>query len=197
MLDYNLVDYYELGMHDKVVASILEEAKKKLIHHMKDNKSIRKNVIIIDIDDTAINNYYFFKDNNFIDTIEVWDMLTEKQDLPAVFPILDFYNFCIFNKFSIIFISARLFRYYKATQALLNNASYYIYDALYLLPKNVTNYKDSPHNFKENLRKKLILSGYNILMNIGDQKSDLEGGYAKYHIKIPNYLYGDQEYARS
>jgi len=41
----------------------------------------------------------------------------------------------------------------------------------------------------ENVEKKLSEEGYRIIGCIGDQKSDLEGGYSGHKVKIPNYIY--------
>ena len=43
--------------------------------------------------------------------------------------------------------------------------------------------------FKTENRRRLAQSGYNILVNIGDQDSDLQGGYAESTFKLPNPMY--------
>jgi hypothetical protein len=39
------------------------------------------------------------------------------------------------------------------------------------------------------VRQRLSEEGYRILVNIGDQESDLAGGYAEFAVKLPNYIY--------
>ena len=38
-------------------------------------------------------------------------------------------------------------------------------------------------------RKKLVDQGYTIIVNIGDQMSDLDGGFAERTFKLPNPFY--------
>ena len=46
-------------------------------------------------------------------------------------------------------------------------------------------------NFKIQARKALLDEGYNIIANIGDQQSDLDGGYpvVDCQFKLPNPFY--------
>ena len=42
---------------------------------------------------------------------------------------------------------------------------------------------------KEQKRKEFAGHGYNIIMCVGDQPSDLYGEYTGIKVKIPNYVY--------
>jgi hypothetical protein len=43
--------------------------------------------------------------------------------------------------------------------------------------------------YKTNCRKDIESKGYKIILNIGDQYSDLEGGYSQAVFKLPNPMY--------
>jgi HAD superfamily, subfamily IIIB (Acid phosphatase) len=43
--------------------------------------------------------------------------------------------------------------------------------------------------FKAPLRAKIAAMGYTIIANVGDQFSDLEGGFAERTFKLPNSFY--------
>ena len=43
--------------------------------------------------------------------------------------------------------------------------------------------------YKTSMRKKITRMGYEIVLNIGDQKSDLDGGYADKTYRLPNPFY--------
>jgi hypothetical protein len=43
--------------------------------------------------------------------------------------------------------------------------------------------------FKSGERRKIERGGYDILVNVGDQGSDLAGGYANKAFKLPNPMY--------
>ena len=43
--------------------------------------------------------------------------------------------------------------------------------------------------YKSGARAKIVAMGYDIILNIGDQNSDLAGGYADKDIKLSNPYY--------
>ena len=43
--------------------------------------------------------------------------------------------------------------------------------------------------YKSGERRKLVRAGYDIIVNIGDQASDLRGGFADHRVKLPNPMY--------
>ena len=61
------------------------------------------------------------------------------------------------------------------------------WDGLFLKPN--TYHQKSTIGYKSGIRKRLTKNGNHILFSIGDQWSDLKGGYAKYLIKLPNPMY--------
>jgi hypothetical protein len=44
-------------------------------------------------------------------------------------------------------------------------------------------------DFKAPKRREIEAQGYEIVLNMGDQESDLEGGYAERTFKLPNPFY--------
>ena len=63
----------------------------------------------------------------------------------------------------------------------------YEWDEVIVFPPNVR--FASAVDFKAPERKKISDRGYTILVNIGDQDSDLAGGYAERTFKLPNPVY--------
>ena len=49
--------------------------------------------------------------------------------------------------------------------------------------------EDTVEAFKSGARRAIEDDGYKILVNIGDQDSDLNGGVAKKAFKLPNPMY--------
>ncbi len=54
---------------------------------------------------------------------------------------------------------------------------------------NGTKKLDFTADFKAPQRAKIESSGYDIIANVGDQQSDLDGGYAERTFKLPNPFY--------
>jgi HAD superfamily, subfamily IIIB (Acid phosphatase) len=44
-------------------------------------------------------------------------------------------------------------------------------------------------DFKAPERRKIAEQGYTILLSMGDQQSDLDGGYAEHTFKLPSPVY--------
>ncbi len=63
----------------------------------------------------------------------------------------------------------------------------YEWERVILLPEGGS-FK-SAADFKAPERRKLTEEGYTILLSIGDQQSDLSGGYAERTFKLPNPVY--------
>ncbi len=62
---------------------------------------------------------------------------------------------------------------------------------MFVFPKEITNYNPKQFtNFKTERRAYIESLGFEILLSIGDQPSDLIGGFTKYTCELPNYLYG-------
>jgi hypothetical protein len=49
--------------------------------------------------------------------------------------------------------------------------------------------RESVVPYKRGARRALARRGYRILVNVGDQRSDLQGGYARRAVKLPNPIY--------
>ena len=104
-------------------------------------------------------------------------------------PTLDLYQFAQRHNVTVFFISGRpqTPEIASATSKNLRKAGYENWKALILYPlqdESLTIAK-----FKSQARKLIQEQGYDIVLNIGDQKSDLEGGYAETAILVPNPFY--------
>lgn len=184
-------EYYESGQHAIELSEILQRAKDVLYRSAWYNKKIkepRKLAIVYDIDDAALNNYSIMKKYNFADTEEVWDVIQKSTDIPANEVALELYNEARELNVSVFFITARLEKYRDTTKKAIENAGYTNYQGLYLISEK---YEKLPFgDFKADVRREITENGYHIVLNIGDQYSDLVGGYSDYVYKLPNYMYG-------
>ncbi len=74
----------------------------------------------------------------------------------------------------------------SATIKNLNAAGYSGWAGLVLRPANDNN---TVADYKSGARGKIAAQGYTIIVNVGDQQSDLAGGYAERAYKLPNPFY--------
>ena len=87
---------------------------------------------------------------------------------------------------AVFFITGRPASLREATERNLR-AEGYEWERVILLPEGGS-FK-SAADFKAPERRKLTEEGYTILLTIGDQQSDLSGGYAERTFKLPNPVY--------
>ena len=87
---------------------------------------------------------------------------------------------------AVFFLTGRPERMRAATEANLRAAGY-AWTGLILRPDDLTT--RSAAEFKAPERKKIEEQGYTIIVNVGDQASDLDGGFAEKTYKLPNPFY--------
>ena len=105
----------------------------------------------------------------------------------SITPILKLYNYARKNNIAIFFITARTEKFRHVTTESLLKAGYKDWAGLYFRPEHDKQQSAVP--YKAGKRREIIRKGYDIVLNIGDQQSDLEGGYADKTYKLPNPFY--------
>ncbi len=168
-----------------------------------EKKSARKHLaIILDIDETSLSNYKDLKALGFGGTPQMQNTAEGRADDPAIMPTLKLYRFAIKHGISVFFITGRTESFRKstiknlvstgyrdvmnATQACEDSGSVSPACNLYLRNGKYLNTSAIP--YKTEMRRKITKAGYTIIANIGDQYSDLAGGYSLRTYKS-DYMY--------
>lgn len=186
----NLANYYKSGGYAKDIAKVAEEADHYLNERVTQNKSLahpKKLAIVFDIDETILSNYAFIQQNDFaypLDTIHANQPKAADLAIPATFKL---YQNAIEDNVAVFFITGRTEPLREATIANLKQAGFTQWTELILKPNNY--HEKSAAIFKTAARKRIEQEGYDILISIGDQDSDLSGGYADKTFKLPNPYY--------
>jgi acid phosphatase len=176
-------DYYESGKYDKELEEIYAEAKSKI-----DKISVKQNsAAIFDVDDTALSNYEISKRLDFGYDYKIVQDWVMSGKLPAIKQTKQFYDYLKSKGLKIIFLTGRQQEEYDITYQNLIEQGYTGFDTL--IVRTESERKIGAGQFKSSKRKELIEKGYEIVLCIGDQWSDLEGDNTGIKIKIPNYLY--------
>lgn len=92
-----------------------------------------------------------------------------------------FYRRMLAMDVSVFFVTARVEAFRAHTESQLTRLGYDRYRALFMMPTVDTD----PARFKRDTRRALIERGYRILANVGDQWTDMTGGYYDIGIKLP------------
>lgn len=186
----DVIRYHDSGEYKKDLARVAHQAMaylKARVNQAKHSHKNKKLAIVLDIDETSLSNYPDMLAMNFGGTMEDIEKAEGKDNLTAIKPTLELYQYAKAHDVAVFFITARKEKYRAVTAANLENAGYTHWDGLYLLPGG---YKEkSAAAYKAGIRKQIVRQGYDIVLNLGDQKSDLRGNYADKSFKLPDPFY--------
>jgi acid phosphatase len=175
--------YHDSGKYERDLESVTIKATRYAQRRVK--ATGEKMAIVFDIDDTALSNWDYMSkiDLGYGDKdYENWIL---KGDAIAIKPTLKFYNEVQKLNFSIFFVTGRREHLKNITISNLRAAGYANWAGLYLRPET----DKSVSAFKTEIRSEIEREGFHIIINIGDQYSDLVGGYAEREYKLPNPFY--------
>lgn len=175
--------YYRDGEYISAVTELLSELKEKLSQH----RPGKNHVILMDVDETALNSFEFISGTDFDFYPRLWEEWMLEGRIPANEPVLQFYRELSAAGFSFMFLTGRMHVFREATEKNLKAAGYLAYDRLITRVEGEDGLE--PSVFKTRVRQSLTDEGYRILANIGDQESDIAGGLALYPLRLPNFLY--------
>lgn len=176
-------DYYEKGDYEKELTEQINDA----INDLEGIKPAEKSAVIFDIDETSLSSYEHIKSVGFGYVPQMWSdwMLSAKQK--AIPQTKKLYDKVIQKGFRVIFLTGRNEKYYESSYKNLIAEGYTKFDTL--ITRKQGEHHTTAVEFKGKVRAELVKNGYNIVMNVGDQYSDLLGGNSGIEVKLPDYLY--------
>lgn len=184
-----VVRYHDSGEYEADIAKVINEA----IHYLKlridgpMDWHKKKPAIVLDIDETSLSNYHFMQKLSFGGSLQQIKALENQATNPPIGPTLKLYQFAKKHHLAIFFITGRHQSSRSATMLNLKKAGFTHWDGLFFKTSLYKNKMIAA--CKTAWRKKITDKGYTIVANIGDQKSDLVGGYAEKTFLLPNPYY--------
>jgi predicted secreted acid phosphatase len=142
---------------------------------------------VLDIDESSLSNYDKMVARNFVANKEQLRSEIAAADSPAIKPMLLLYNDALQRGIEVFFVTGRKESERQDTIKNLKLIGFHTYSGLYLKPDNYN--KPSIIPFKSQTRERIEIEGYKIIATIGDQQSDLKGGFAEKSFKLPNPYY--------
>ncbi len=185
-----VVKYYNTQQYQHEIHRVVDSAKQYLQQRVIENTKLtqsKKLAIVFDIDETALSNYPSMKKLQFGGSKK--DLLQHMQQAndKAIKATYSLYKLAKKNDVSVFFITGRGEHLRKVTVKNLRVAGYTSWQKLYMRPDAYNQKSIVP--YKSGARHAIESMNYDIIISIGDQHSDLKGGYADKTFKLPNPFY--------
>ncbi len=191
LLKTEIKQYHDQGRYQQELNEVALRAKQYILARVANNKlrQHRQNLaIVLDIDETCLSSYAFIQTTDFAYHPAAWYRYIQSARAQAIKPMLSLYRLAQANGVAVFFITGRGDALKQATIKNLIHAGYTKWTGLYTRPAQ-DHHNRSVIPFKALTRAKISQQGYVIIAAIGDQYSDLKGGYAEKTFKLPNPYY--------
>jgi acid phosphatase len=180
-----LVRYHDVGQYDFEIRQVAEAARTYVEGRVKDAKKEERLAAVFDIDETSLSNWEAMADCGFC-ALKVRGRLYPNVRGTAIVPVLELYNFLRTKGVKVFFVTGRGEGARDATVKNLKDVGYAEWEDLLMRPNGNT---EPAQVFKPKGRQSIVNKGFTIIMNIGDQASDLAGCCAERSFKLPNPFY--------
>jgi acid phosphatase len=153
--------------------------------------------LVLDIDETSLANdwphllrpeahgaageRYTYYDEN------AWNHWVKEARAPPIDVTLEISRLARSRDWTLFFITGRPSTQRMATETNLRRAGYDGWTEV-VMREEVDRHVDASV-FKSAARRRIAEGGYRIMVNVGDQASDLSGGFAEHTFKLPNPFY--------
>jgi len=189
-----LVEQYIVsGRYEEDVTKVVASARAWLDQR---SKTAAKPAIVLDIDETSLSTWPAYRLNGWVRItnggcdlqqgpcgLRAWQALAQSK---AIAPTLALARHARELGVAVFFITGRPANLRQATERNLKDEGYE-WTGVILQPEGAQ--FASAVDFKAPERRKLTEQGYTIVLSMGDQQSDLTGGYAERTFKLPNPVY--------
>lgn len=147
-----------------------------------------KLAMVFDIDETSLSNYPQMLKADFAYDSKVFDAWVQSAQAPAISGSLRVYREAQRLGVSIFFITGRHEDERDATERNLREQGFENWQQLTLRP--ALGGSQSTTDYKSAARQQVVAQGYRIVLNVGDQWSDLKGKpEAEFSVKYPDPYY--------
>ena len=170
------------------MAAVAAEARTWVEQRAARRRSDERLAVVFDIDDTLLSNYAHIHSIGFGYIPSDWDAWIARGEAPAIKPMRELFLVARHLGYDVFLITDRQESTERAaTEANLRREGLGDYTRLIMQPAGGP--KLSLSDRKTAARRALYREGYTIVANLGDQESDLRGGYAEHTFKLPDPLY--------
>lgn len=176
--------YVKSGDYARDIAAVAAEARAWIEARVQQGGS--KLTLVCDLDETLLSNWPELLADDFGGSEASWNAWMETSTAPAIEPVRDVYRVARRLGVDVVFLTARGEALRPATERNLRAIGCADCALLVCKPEGA---KETSAEFKTTQRRRLVDEGRTIIANIGDQESDLVGGFAERTFKLPCPFY--------
>jgi HAD superfamily, subfamily IIIB (Acid phosphatase) len=179
--------YHDSGAYERDLAAVDTAAQNYIAGRLAAARTGRrltgKPALVLDIDETSLSNYAQLAAQNFDAAALVAAAVGTSET--AIQPTLRLYRAAIAHHVAVFFVTGRPSLIDAISKSNLRRVGYNKgWAALYEKPATA-----GVARFKSATRASIEKRGFDIVANVGDQQSDLDGGHADRAFKLPNPFY--------
>ena len=193
-LHEQLLRYHDSGVYNTDVKLVTTKATRYLARRVAHNPQQHKLAVMIDVDETALSNFNNIRRlYNMVENVgdrfkqTTLTSLNNTFNDPAIKPTLALYRYAIKHHVAVFFVTGRYDSDYAGTKRNLHQVGYTKYQQLILRKPN--QYHLAADTYKQQVAHKIKQAGYDLVLAIGDQYSDLPHQYADASFKVPDPFY--------
>lgn len=183
-LKQRIRSYVETGAYQQELDTVAGQARRWV-----EERAARgggRLAVVFDLDETLFFNWPHIRAMDFGYVPREWDRWVEEAQAPAIASVREVYRTARRLGVEVLFITGRPESARAATERNLRAIECAEFAALVCRPEGQAG---AAAEFKTAARRRLSAEGRTIIANIGDQASDLAGGYAERVFKLPNVFY--------
>jgi len=175
--------YHDSGDYGRDLRAVAARAQASLLAQLAAVPQVARPAVVLDVDETSLSNYAKLDASSFGNTTTPASVAARPD--PAIAPVRRFYDVARSRGVSVFFVTGRAPARSGETEANLRQAGYDRgWAGTSFRPRS-----QSTESFKTAARARIERRGYTILVNLGDQRSDLAGGHARRGFRLPNPFY--------
>jgi len=177
--------YHRSGAWERDVARVYRSARRSLRRQLDARRPPRRPAIVLDIDETALSNYPCLDAVDF-ELVGVVTCVVEGRSV-AIGPARTLVAQARRHGVAVFFVTGAPEQLEDSRRANLRRAGFRGAFTVIGRPSTSTEFSVVP--YKSSKRRRIERRGYRILVNVGDQRSDLRGGHARRTFLLPNRIY--------
>ena len=145
----------------------------------------KKPAIIVDVDETLLSNAYYFSEVNYAPNTKTFYAYLANPHTVPITSVVSFVNKLAKLRYEVFVVTGRPKRFCAITASQLANIGFHVqYKKLFCNEND-----ESPVSYKQRVLSGIVDQGYEIVMHINDQCSELNIGHIAWRLKLPNPFY--------